>query len=327
MIDLFNETLRAEKRIRSYIRETPLESSPNFDGLQNTNVFFKCENLQYTGSFKVRGALSKGFAIQNKDLLKGVVTASTGNHGAATAFALSKIGYKGTIFVPENASKVKIFNIERHGGIIKFHGADSGETEFFARNYAKKNNLIYLPPYNDPQVIGGQGTIAIELKNQLKKIDAVFVSIGGGGLISGIALYLKHISPETKIIGCSPRNSQVMIQSVKKGNLINYPSKPTISDGTAGGVELDSITFPIVKNYVDELLTVSESQIFSAIKKFMNYHPMTIEGSAGVSIAGYLSKYREWLGKNVVIVLCGANISLENLKKVLNSKIKNGSKD
>ena len=169
MIDLFNETLRAEKRIRSYIRETPLESSPNFDGLQNTNVFFKCENLQYTGSFKVRGALSKGFAIQNKDLLKGVVTASTGNHGAATAFALSKIGYKGTIFVPENASKVKISNIERHGGIIKFHGSDSGETEFFARNYAKKNNLIYLPPYNDPQVIGGQGTIAIELKNQLKK--------------------------------------------------------------------------------------------------------------------------------------------------------------
>ena len=150
-------------------KRQPLESSPNFDGLQNTNVFFKCENLQYTGSFKVRGALSKGFTIQNKDLLKGVVTASTGNHGAATAFALSKIGYKGTIFVPENASKVKISNIERHGGIIKFHGSDSGETEFFARNYAKKNNLIYLPPYNDPQVIGGQGTIAIELKNQLKK--------------------------------------------------------------------------------------------------------------------------------------------------------------
>lgn len=317
MLEAAQEVLLAEQRIREHIRETPLEPSPGFGDTTNCEVFFKCENLQVTGSFKVRGALSKALSLAPEALNKGVITASTGNHGAACAYALGKVGTPATIYVPETASPAKLANIRRHGGSIERHGTDSAQTEEFARRHAQTVGSVYLPPYNDPQVIGGQGTIAAELVRQLERIDAVFVSVGGGGLISGIAAHMKSVSPNTHIVGCSPANSQVMAESVRANRIVDIPSLPTLSDGTAGGVEPDSMTFPLVREGVDAFVSVTEAEIVQAMQRFIGTHSMLIEGAAGVAIAAYLKTQAQWQGKRVAIVLCGANISLQTLRDVI----------
>ena len=316
-MDIAQETITAEKRIRPHIRETLLEYSPYYSALSGAEIYFKLENLQFTGSFKVRGAMNKVLSLTAAERKRGVVTASTGNHGAATAFCLAKLAAGGIVFVPESASAVKVQAIERLGAEVRCYGDDSAVTEAYARRFARDNGLTYVPPYNDPQVIGGQGTIAVELSRQLERIDAVFVALGGGGLISGIAGYLKSIHPDVTIIGCSPQNSQVMIQSVRAGEILDLPSRPTISDGTAGGVEPGSITFDLCRDLVDEFEVVTEDEIRQSLRQFMQIHHMLIEGSAAVAIAACLKLGVRFAGKNVVVVLCGANISLETLKTVL----------
>ena len=316
-MNITKEIQAAEERIRPHIRETILDYSPYYCSLTNANVYFKLENLQYTGSFKVRGAMNKVLSLTAAERDRGVVTASTGNHGAATAFSLGKFGATGIVFVPQGASSGKVQAIERLGAEVCYHGDDGAVTEAHARQYARDNRLTYVSPYNDPQVIGGQGTIAVELAKQLDQIDMVYVALGGGGLISGIAGYLKSIHPDVKIIGCSPANSQVMIESVKAGQILDLPSLPTLSDGTAGGVEPDSITFDLCCDLVDDYETVTESEIKESLRQYLQVHHMLIEGSAAVALAGCLKQSDRMAGKNVVVILCGANISLETLKGIL----------
>jgi len=316
IIDVIAEVDGAEARIRPHVRETRLEPSAAF----GPGVFFKCENLQHTGSFKVRGAFSKLLSLSEADRARGIVTASTGNHGAAVAYALGKTGASGTVIVPNDAAPTKLAAIERLGAAVEKHGDDGAESEAIARRIAAEHGRCYVSPYNDPQIIGGQGTIAVELLRQLDGMDAVFVSVGGGGLIAGIAGYLKARSPETRIIGCSPTNSQVLLQSVKAGEILDLPSLPTLSDGTAGGVEPGSITLPIARACVDQWLTVSEAEIAAALCRFIDAHHMLIEGSAAVALAGYLQQQQAWTGQRVVIVLCGANIGLPTLRQVLASQ-------
>jgi threonine dehydratase len=315
--DIPEEVLRAEERIRPHIRQTILEYSPFLSQLGEANIYCKLENLQHTGSFKVRGAMNKLLSLTAGERARGVVTASTGNHGMAVAWSLNKLNASGIIFVPENATPSKIQAIERIGAEVRYFGQDTVDTEVHARQYAAQNHLTYVPPYNDPQVVGGQGTIGVELARQLDQIDAVFVSLGGGGLVSGIAGYLKSVHPGVQIIGCSPENSQVMIQSVRAGEILDLPSLPTLSDGTAGGVEAGSITFELCRILVDEYVTVTEYEIKESLRLFVQTHHMLIEGSAAVSIASYLKIRRRFAGKNVAIIICGANISPETLKKVL----------
>jgi threonine dehydratase len=316
-MNITKEVLAAEKRIRPHIRETILDYSPYYSKLARANVYFKLENLQHTGSFKVRGAMNKVLSLSQTERDRGVVTASTGNHGAATAFSLGKFDARGIVFVPQGASSAKVQAIERLGAQVRYHGDDGAVTEAHARQYARDNRLTYISPYNDPQVIGGQGTIAVELTKQLDQIDMVFVALGGGGLICGIAGYLKSIQPQAKIIGCSPANSQVMIESVKAGQILDLPSLPTLSDGTAGGVEPNSITFDLCRDLVDDYETVTETEIKECLRQYLQVHHILIEGSAAVALAGCLKQGDRLAGKNVVVILCGANISLETLKEIL----------
>jgi threonine dehydratase len=316
-MNITQQIIAAEKRIRPHIRQTILDYSPYFSKLAGANVYFKLENLQHTGSFKVRGAMNKVLSLTPADRGRGVVTASTGNHGAATAFSLGKFDATGIVFVPRDASSGKVQAIERLGAEVRHHGDDGAVTETYARQYARDHRLTYISPYNDPQVIGGQGTIAVELAQQLDQIDMVFVALGGGGLICGIAGYLKSIQPQVRIIGCSPANSQVMIESVKAGQILDLPSLPTLSDGTAGGVEADSITFDLCRDLVDDYETVSETEIKESLRQYMQVHHMLIEGSAAVALAGCIKQGQRLTGKNVVVILCGANISLETLKGIL----------
>ncbi len=319
MFDIKNEVLIAEKRIRQYIKETPVDYSVTLSRKTKINLFLKCENLQYTGTFKVRGAINKLLSLNLSQREQGIVTASSGNHGAAVAFGLNKLNMKGIIFVPENVSPTKVDNIRHYTSDLKFFGADCVQTEIHALEYAKQHNMIYISPYNDQQVIGGQGTIGLELVNQLDTIDAVFVPIGGGGLISGIAGYLKSVNANIKVIGCLPVNSPVMAESIKAGNIIEMETSPTLSDATAGGIEPGAITFDICRQFVDDYILVSEEEIKNAIISMIKTQHLLIEGASGVALAALLKESKKFHGKNVVIILSGENISLETLKLIFSS--------
>jgi threonine dehydratase len=311
------EVVAAERAIRPYIRKTYLEYSPFYSQMTGARVYFKLDNLQHTGSFKLRGAMNKLLSLTAEEKRRGVVTASTGNHGAAFAYGLGKVKGTGVVFVPENASPTKVAAIERLGAEVRYFGNDSGETEAYARQYAAENQMTHLPPYNDIKVIGGQGTIGFELVKQLDRIDAVFVAVGGGGMISGIAGFLKSENPSIKIYGCSPENSQVMIQSVKAGRILDLPSLPTLSDGTAGGVEPGTITLVFCRDLVDDFITVTEDEIKDSLREFMQIQHMLIEGSAAVAVAACKKEAGRFPGQNVVVVICGGNISNETLKEIL----------
>jgi threonine dehydratase len=319
-VSIADQISLAYKRINAHIRQTPVEYSQVLSKLGGANVWLKMENLQITGSFKLRGALNKLLSLTSEARSKDIVTASTGNHGAAVSYALQLLKCKGTVFVPENASPMKLENIRQFGAKIRIYGADSVETELFARNYAKQHNLMYVSPYNDIDVMCGQGTLGVELLQQTQNLDAVFVAVGGGGLIGGVAAYVKSISPHTVIIGCQPENSAVMTQSVKAGRLLDLPSLPTLSDGTAGGVELDSITFQYCRDNVDDYILVSEDDIMSAMWMVMERHHTMIEGAAGVAVASFLKTRSQWQGKQIAIVLCGANIGLDKLALMINAR-------
>jgi len=317
MFDIAGEVLLAERRIRPHVRETLVEPSVEFSRLSGADVTFKLENLQHTGSFKVRGALNKLLSMNPEDRARGIVTASTGNHGAAVAFAMNRVGAGGIVFVSRTAAQGKVRAIERLGAEVQAIGDDPIEAEHHARQYATDRGMTYISPYNDPQVVGGQGTVGVELARQLDRIDAVFVALGGGGLISGIAAHLKQVRDNVEIIGCSPVNSAVMVQSVRAGKILDLPSLPTLSDGTAGGLEPDTITLEPCRLLIDELLTVTEDEIADALARFVRAHSMLIEGAAAVAIASFLKLRERFRGRHVAIVVCGGNIDLETLKEVL----------
>lgn len=307
----------AANRINPHIRETPLDESPYFSEITGANVYMKLENLQHTGSFKLRGAFNKVLSLTSEQRLPGCVTASSGNHGAAIAYAMKKLGVTGVIFVPEQTSSVKVDAIKRAGGDVRFFGTDGLDTETHAREYAEENEMVYLSPYNDADVIAGQGTVSVELVKQLSQIDAVFVAVGGGGLISGVGSFIKSVNPAVEVVSCQPAASAVMTESVKAGKILDLPSDPTLSDGTAGGIEAGSMTFDICRDVVGRYITVSEEQIAHAMREFIDSHHMLLEGAAGVAVAGLLEVASDYVGKNVVVIICGGNVSRDTLKKVI----------
>lgn len=307
----------AANRIAPHIRETPLDHSPFFSELTGANVFLKLENLQFTGSFKLRGAFNKLLSLTPEQRAAGCVAASSGNHGAAVAFAMSKLGTKGVIFVPEGTSTTKVEAIKRAGGELRFFGTDGLDTEMHAREYAAENGMCYLSPYNDEDIVAGQGTCGVEIAKQLPQADAIFVAVGGGGLISGVGSFLKSVNPTMAVVACQPAASAVMTESVKAGEILELPSQPTLSDGTAGGIEADAITFDLCRAVTDDYVVVSEDQIAEAMRQFIDAHHMLLEGAAGVALAGLRLRADSYQGKNVVVIICGGNISRETLKEVI----------
>jgi len=311
------ESVLASQRIEPHVRNTPLDFSPYFSEQTGANVYLKLENLQHTGSFKLRGAFNKLLSMSDAQRNRGCVAASSGNHGAAVAYALSKLGVRGVIFVPEQTSSAKLDAIRRYGGDVRLFGTDGLDTELHARRYAAECDMEYLSPYNDAEVIAGQGTIGVELARQLTPIDAVFIAVGGGGLISGVGSFLKSINPQTRIVACQPAASDVMTRSVEAGEILELPSEPTLSDGTAGGIEAGAITFDICRQVVDAYITVSESQIIAAMQAFIDAQHMLLEGAAALPIAALLADPDPYAGQNIVLIICGANISRETLKPLL----------
>jgi len=307
MIPTFQKIIEADSRIRGDLRETPVEYSFYLSNLSNCRVYLKLEHLQHTGSFKARGALNKIYSLIPEQLKKGVIAASTGNHGLGVCYGARQIDTEATIYMPSNISRAKLEMIKERGGNPVLHGENCLDAEKKARQIAESSGRIFISPYNDLEVIAGQGTIGLELARQIDHIDAVFIAVGGGGLISGIATYLKSIEAKTQIIGCWPENSRVLYECLRAGRIIEFPEKPTISESTAGGVEEGSVTFPLCQKLIDDCVLVSESEIYQAMCVIAEHERWIVEGSAGVAVAAFLKKCRNFAGQNVVIVLCGRN--------------------
>lgn len=311
----------AAARVAGQVERTDLIRSDAFSEALAANVWFKLENLQTTGSFKLRGATNRLMTLSDEDRAKGCVTASSGNHGAATACAMQKLGVKGVIFVPEQTSKAKVDKIKGYGGDVRLFGTDGLDTEQHAREFAEQNEMPYLSPYNDNEVVAGQGTCGIEILEQLPDVDAVFIAVGGGGLIAGVGAVLKTHNPNIRIYGCQPSQSAVMMRSVEAGEILDLESGRTLSDGTAGGIEAGSITFPLNEAIVDDWVSVDEPAIAEAMRRYMNDEGHTIEGAAGVAIAAMIERQDEIAGKNAVVVICGGNISDEVLEQVKSGNV------
>ncbi len=310
------ETDRAEKRIRNHIIETRLEYSPFLSSLVCAGVYLKCENLQVTGSFKLRGALNKILSLSRAEKERGVTTASTGNHGSAVAYALARFHIKGSIYLPVNAEEAKVEIIRTyHTGLI-FYGRDCLEAELKAKETAVQNHQVYISPYNDMKIIGGQGTIAVELMRQLEKIDAVICPVGGGGLIAGIASRLKSWNKEIEIIGAQPQNCPFMYAAFKTGNMQDVIAQPTIADGVAGALEADAVTLALCRACVDDFILVSEEEIEAAMESVISRHFMPVEGAGALAVAALIKEKERFKNKNVVLVISGGKISLEKLRSI-----------
>lgn len=306
----------AARRIHDFVIETPLEPVPELLPGHSGGIFFKLENLQQTGSFKLRGASNKILSLEREQAARGVIAASNGNHGLGVAAAAKRARIAAEVYVSAHVSPSKAKRIEEYGVQIHRAGEDPLEAELAARAAATEQGKVFISPYNDAEVMAGQGTIAAELRRQLSAIDALFVAVGGGGLIGGIGAYMKRISPRTEIVGCWPENSRVLYESIKAGHIIEVPEQPTLSESTAGGLEPGSVTLAICQSVIDRSVMVTEDDILNSMQRVRSLRGWMIEGAAGVAVAAFLREAGRYQGKTVAVVICGGNLSAEVQKRL-----------
>jgi threonine dehydratase len=311
----------ALERITPHIHRTECRQAAALSGMVEGEVFFKLENLQHSGSFKLRGVINKILSLSEADSQKLLVTASTGNHGAAFAHALQLFGLRGKLFMPKTASAVKVENVRSTGVPFELVGEDCIEAENRASAFAMDNGHVWISPYNDIEVVHGQGTVGVELSEQLETIDAVVVPVGGGGLISGIAGYLKAVDPSIEVIGCQPVNSCVMYESVMAGEILDIQSLPTISDATAGGIEKGAITLGLCQRLVDDFVLLEEEEIIAAMRFLHEMEDLTIEGGASMPAAVVLKHPTRFAGRRIALIVSGGRVDKATMAEVLKHEV------
>lgn len=280
----------------------------------HTRLFYKAENFQHTGSFKLRGASAK---LTTVPLDRPVITASSGNHGIACSLAAQTTGHELIVVLPETVVPMKRQRIEAFGTRVVIHGADAALAELHAQHLAETEGYSYISPYNDAQVIAGQGTAALELLDQLPEVDNVFISMGGGGLISGMGAVLKEFAPRTRVIGVSATNSCALAASMKAGRIVETEHLETLADGVAGGVDAGSVTLPMACEVVDDVIHCDEDQIAAALRILAAEEGMLVEGAAALALAGYLAKPEAVAGQTSAVLLCGGNYQWDQLRGLL----------
>ncbi|MCP4867399.1 MAG: threonine/serine dehydratase [Proteobacteria bacterium] len=313
MVDVLAEIRSAAERLAPHVRRTPVQRAPELDP-PDGEVWLKLECFQRTGSFKLRGATNKILTLPEGT--PAVVTASSGNHGMAVASGASRLGIPARVYVPEGAAPTKCAAMRGLGAEVVTFGTDFVDAEAEAQRDAVRTGAAYISAYNDPIVMAGQGTVGVDLEAQIPDLDAVFVAVGGGGLIGGIGSWLRR-ERDVAMVAVSPANSAVLHRSLEAGKILHFESFPTLSDGTSGGLEDGSITFPVCQEVVGRSITVTEDEIAAAMRHVIGTHHMLIEGSAGAAVAGWMKLRDAFAGKRVAIVLCGANVGIETLRGVL----------
>ena len=312
------DVYRADKQLSGIVKKTRLIQSDFFSEQSGNEIYIKPENMQHTGAFKLRGAYNKISQLTADEKSKGVITSSAGNHAQGVAFAAQKLGVKAVICMPATTPILKVEATKNFGAEVILHGDSFDDAYTYSLELQKKHGYIYVHPFNDREVLLGQGTTALEIINELKDVDAILVPIGGGGFASGVALATKVVSPNVKVIGVEPENAACMKAALDAGKIVTLKSADTVADGcavkTAG-----TLTFEFCKKYLDEIITVNEMEIMSALLSLIEKHKLIAEGAGVLSLAA--SSKLNFKGKKVVAIVSGGNIDISTLSGLIDKAL------
>lgn len=307
----------AKRKIKKSIYRTPLVKSPGLREIVTAECYLKLENLQNTGSFKIRGATNKILSLSDDERKRGVIAVSSGNHGRAVASVAQKYNIPAVICISETVPRNKVQAIRELGAEIVIAGKSYDEASEGAEKLQVERGLTMIHPFDDPYVIAGQGTIGLELIEDLPEIDTAIVPLSGGGLLGGIALTLKSINPKIRTIGVSMDRGPAMFESLKAGRIMEVIEEPTLADALVGGIGKNNAhTFAIIQQFVDETVLVSEGEIAAGMTFALERHQLVVEGGGAVGIAAVLAGKVKEIGENTAIVISGANVDLPVLIEV-----------
>ena len=305
---------RAAKQLDGIVSKTKLIESQFFSDLCGNTIYLKPENLQKTGSFKLRGSYNKISQLTEEERKKGVITASAGNHAQGVAFAAQKLGCKAVICMPATTPILKVEATKAYGAEVVLYGDTFDDAAAKSQELQKKKGYVYIHPFNDEKVIAGQGTTALEIIDDLKDVDAILVPIGGGGFASGVALACKAVNTHVKVIGVEPEGAACMENSFMKNEVSTLPAVDTVADGCAVKTPGD-LTYAFCKKYLDQIITVSEVEIMSALLSLIEKHKLIAEGAGALSLAA-LNKL-PFKGKKVVAIISGGNIDISTISALI----------
>lgn len=313
----------ARDRISLTVRKTPLIFSGSLSEQAGASVHLKLESLQETGSFKARGAANKLLSLSSQEKSCGVIAFSTGNHGRAVAYMAKQMGIHAVICLSNRVPQYRVEAMQKLGAEVVQHGSSQDEAYDHALKFEKSLGLTMVNPFDDPLIIAGQGTIGIEILEDLPDVDSVIVPLSGGGLIAGIALALKSADSRIRIIGVSMDCAPAMYHSLKAGKPVEVEEKDSLADALLGGIGLDNAyTFPIVRDTVDDIVLVSEEEIAAAMRFALDTHRLVVEGAGAVGIAAILHDHITGLGQNVAVVVSGSNVDISLLTDIIANRYK-----
>ena len=307
----YNDIEKAHQRISEHIHNTPILTSDSLDNELGSNLFFKCENFQKTGSFKIRGATNSILQLNDTEIKNGIITTSSGNHGAAVAFIADKIGTSSKIIMPNNTPRNKIENVQRYGGEIFYCEPNIKSREDTLEKMIQKSGGSIIHPYNDEKIIAGQGTAAKELIEKVPDLDAIICPVSGGGLLSGTLLAAKNLKPGIKVFGAEPENADDTYRSILNNKIMSNETTDTIADGLRA--QVGTVTFPIIKENVDKILLVSEEMIISSMYMIWQRLKIIIEPSCSIVLAALMLNSNKFLNKKVGLILTGGNYDLKQI--------------
>jgi len=313
----FRDILTAQRNLEGLIRKTPLEYSPLLSRKTGCQLYLKLENWQKTGSFKVRGATNKVASLSEVERARGIVTASSGNHGLGAFYAARAFGgLKVTVFVPTNAPRSKVEKLQQFEGQLFLEGKDYDEAEELAREFAEERGATFVHACWDPKGIAGQGTVGLEIMSDLPEVEALLVPVGGGGLISGVTIAAKTVNPQVRVIGVQSETSPSAYLSLRDGRPYErYEAAPTIADGLAGG--FGKLPFELIKGRVEGIVIVTEEEIRAAVLALLESAQLVVEGSGAVGVAALLFEKVVLKGKKVAAILSGGNIDTDLLFQIM----------
>ena len=312
------DVYRADKQLSGVVKKTRLIHSDFFSELSGNEIYLKPENLQHTGAFKLRGAYNKLSQLTDEERQRGVITASAGNHAQGVAFAAQKLGIKAVICMPATTPILKVESTKSFGAEVVLFGDSFDDAAAHSVELQNQFGYVYVHPFNDLEVLLGQGTTALEIINELKDVDAILVPVGGGGFVSGVALATKMVSPNVKVIGVEPENAACMKAALDNGHIVTLDSADTVADGCAVKTAGD-LTFAFCQKYLDEIITVNEMEIMSALLSLIERHKLIAEGAGVLSLAA-LSKLN-FKNKKVVAIVSGGNIDISTISTLIDKAL------
>ena len=301
----------AHERIRPFIHRTPVLTNSSIDNLIGAKLFFKCENFQKAGSFKIRGASNAVELLSDEEFKRGVATTSSGNHGAALSMAVTRRGGKTKVVMPHNTPKIKVNNVERNGGEVVWCEPDQKYRESVLKDVVNETGATVVHPYNDERIMAGQGTCAKELLEDVPDLDSIVSPVSGGGLLSGSLLAAKNMKSSITVYGAEPEEADDAYQSLKLGRIVPNKTINTICDGLRA--QIGSKTFPVIQNLVDDIIPIAEEDIINSLRMIWERLKIIVEPSCSIALALIIKNKQLFKGRNVGLIMSGGNLDLDNL--------------